>query len=124
MDLIGKRVEYITCCANIKGIIVGYYSATEVLVQQLEGDPVSVFIDQLTFVDDKMETNLFSCNSQEQIDDYLFIYYQCLLKVDIGHWKKGTLIDKLSIDIYKGTLHILDSDQNVVESFKVKLQLI
>ena len=68
-----------------------------------------------------METSLFICESQEQVDDYIFVYYKCTLKADIRNWKKGTHIPIIAINIYSGDIQFASNKHTPMDNFKVCL---
>lgn len=72
-----------------------------------------------------METELFVCESQEQIDDYIFAYYRCTLKQTVGKWQKGTMIPVIGINLYNGDMQFISDSQNgnIMSEHKVTLSV-
>jgi hypothetical protein len=65
-----------------------------------------------------MENQLFDCKTWAQLDTKCFAYYDCILKQDIGKYKKGDFIVDIIIDYEEGELTI---DSHI---FKMKLIII
>jgi hypothetical protein len=70
-----------------------------------------------------MEQELFEWLEYDFVDDSCFVYYNCILKQDIGKYKKGDNIKAIMVDYEKGKLTI-QIDSSNEEVFKMKLVIL
>lgn len=40
---------------------------------------------------------IFSCEGWDQLDTFDFVFYDCILNMDVGNFKKGDKIDAISV---------------------------
>jgi hypothetical protein len=70
-----------------------------------------------------MEQSLFSWENWDQLDTMLFCFSQCTLKVDIGKYKAGDIIEEIALDYSDGVMEFY-KDNDAIDKFSLSLKVI
>jgi hypothetical protein len=71
-----------------------------------------------------MEKALFDWDGFDQIDTFVFLFMDCVPKVQLGPFVAGQMVNSISIDFEKGEIHIYDGKEEPSWSGKVGLVLV
>lgn len=72
-----------------------------------------------------METKLFSWDGWDEVDCMAIMFYNCVLKVQIGNYPVGYTLPCISIDFNKGELSTWEDieGKEIMHTFEISLTL-
>lgn len=72
---------------------------------------------------DGIETQLFSWEGWDELDVGEFLFYNCVLNVDIGSHKVGEKINKIALILSCSIIELYDNDNKVLFTGKLLINV-
>lgn len=70
-----------------------------------------------------MERQLFDYDGYDMVSDMVFVFYDCVLKININDFKIGDRVSIANLDFESGTLELCDSSGEVFSKHELVLSI-